>query len=301
MADRRFDLNELRERVRRRGLLRAFIEGPPAAPEPAQPPPEAPPLEWRVEQDSAPPPAAEPDERDTIEFAVDPEVTEKLRGCRLSCTAVITAVADLPAIEAGGQVLEVGLVRMTVRRPEGDAECCVRQAIPPEVRGVVGPGAGVMVLAHEHDRGVAAIDWTATGEWVGANLSFPTAHQQYDWPPRSEWPSRGRIEVHDLNGQAEELDERRGKWSLATAALVSLTPLRTRVAQRDEWQIVLQLADGQTVEIRDRVPLLALARLRPGNDPRVGTPIDVMLSGEGEVAVDWESTLRQPELRTTRF
>jgi hypothetical protein len=33
----------------------------------------------------------------------------------------------------------------------------------------------------------------------------------------------------------------------------------------------------------------------------VGTPIDVMVSVEGEVAVDWESTLRQPELRTTRF
>jgi hypothetical protein len=301
VADRRIDLNELRERVRRRGLLGAFTERPSAAPEPAQAPP--PPLEWRVEEDPPPPPpaAAEPDERDTVEFVLDPQVAEKLRGCRLSCAAVITALADLPAIEAGGQVLEVALVRMTVRRPEGDAECCVRQAIPPEVRGVVGPGAGVMVLAHEHDRSVAAIDWTATGEWVGAKLTFPTAHQQYDWPPRSEWPARGRIEVYDLNGQAEELYERRGKWSLATAALVSLTPLRTRVGQRDEWQIVLQLADGRTVELRDRVPLLALARLRPGNDSRVGTPIDVMVSVEGEVAVDWESTLRQPELRTTRF
>ena len=64
---------------------------------------------------------------------------------------------------------------------------------------------------------------------------------------------------------------------------------------------MLQLADGRTVEIRDRVPLLALARLRPGEESRVGTPIDVMVSGEGEVAVDWESTLRQPELRTTRY
>jgi hypothetical protein len=297
VADRRFDMNELRKRVRARGLLRAFVEGPERPPEAAKPPP----LEWRVEQDPAPPPPAEPEAQDTIEFVLDPDVAEKLRGCRVSCAAVITALADLPAIEVGGQVLEVSLVRMTVRRPEGDAECCVRQAIPLEVRGVVGPGAGVMVLAHEHDRSVAAIDWTATGEWIGTKLSFPTAHQQYDWPPRDEWPARGRIEVHDLNGQVEELDQRRGKWSLATAALVSLTPLRTRVNQRDEWQIMLQLAGGQTVEIRDRVPLLALARLRPGNEARVGTPIDVMVSGEGEVAVDWEATLRQPELRTTRF
>ena len=190
MADRRIDLNELRERVRRRGLLGAFAERPPTVPEPAQAPP--PPLEWRVEDDPLPPPAAAgPDERDTVEFVLDPEVAEKLRGCRLSCAAVITALADLPAIEAGGQVLDVALVRMTVRRPEGDAECCVRQAIPPEVRGVVGPGAGVMVLAHEHDRSVAAIDWTATGDWVGAKLTFPTAHQQYDWPPRPDWPAPG--------------------------------------------------------------------------------------------------------------
>ena len=49
------------------------------------------------------------------------------------------------------------------------------------------------------------------------------------------------------------------------------------------------------------MPLLALARLRPGDDSRVGTPIDVLVSGEGEVAVDWEATLRQPELRTTRY
>ena len=49
------------------------------------------------------------------------------------------------------------------------------------------------------------------------------------------------------------------------------------------------------------MPVLALARLRAGDEPRVGTPIDVLVSSEGEVAVDWEATLRQPELRTTRY
>jgi hypothetical protein len=48
------------------------------------------------------------------------------------------------------------------------------------------------------------------------------------------------------------------------------------------------------------MPLLALARLHVGEDARVGTPIDVLLSPDGEVAVDWESTLRQPELRPRR-
>jgi hypothetical protein len=243
----------------------------------------------------------EPDVQDTIAFETfEPQVAERLAGCRISCAAVITALADLPAIEARGRVLEVALLRMTVRRPEGDSECCVRQHIPAEIRGVVGPGAGVMVLAHYNERNVAAVDWKATGEWVGAKLSFPTAHEQYAWPPREDWPANGAIEIHDANGHRIELDERRGKWNLASAGLVSLTPLRSRVDQRDEWEIALQLADGSTVEIRDRIPLLALARLRPGNEPRVGTLIDVLVSGEGEVAVDWEATLRQPELRSPR-
>jgi hypothetical protein len=296
VAERRIDLNELAKRVRRRGLLRALVEGPAAPPPPPRPPaPE--PLE-RAPEPGPLAPEVEPDLTETVEFELDPEVSERLRGCRLSCAAVITGLADLPAIEAGGRVLEVALLRMTVRRPEGDAEACVRQHIPSEIRGVVGPGAGVMVLAHDNDRSVAAVDWIATGEWIGAKLTFPSDHEQYDWPPRSDWPERGEIEIHDLNGQREELDERRGAWNLASAGLVSLTPLRSRVDHRDEWQIALQLANGKTVEIKDRVPLLALARLRPGDAARVGTPIDVLVSSSGEVAVDWEATLRQPELRS---
>jgi hypothetical protein len=288
VADRRIDFNELRKRVRRRGLLRALAEGPPRPPAPEPGPPPAPSsepeFEWRVDDDPAP--LVEPDAQETIEFKVDPQVTERLRGCRISCAAVITAVADLPALEVNGKVIEVALIRITVRRPEGDAESCIRQHVPPEIRGVV-------------ERSVAAIDWTATGEWIGAKLTFPTAHEQYDWPPREEWPEPGAIEIHDGNGHREELDERRGEWNLASAGLVSLTPLRSRVDQRDEWQIALQLGNGSTVEIVDRVPLLVLARLRPGNESRVGTPIDVLVSSDGEVAVDWEATLRQPELRST--
>jgi hypothetical protein len=60
------------------------------------------------------------------------------------------------------------------------------------------------------------------------------------------------------------------------------------------------MRDGTTVEITDRVPVLALARLSGADDTRVGTPIDVLISAEGEIAVDWEATLRQPELRPRR-
>jgi hypothetical protein len=291
------DLTEFARRVRRRGLLRALAEG--SAPSaPSAPPPR--PQERPVEPPPPPQPPAEPETQPTVEFELDPVVTERLQGCTVAGSAVITGVADLPAVEAGGRVIEVALLRMQVRRPEGDTECCVRQHVPPEIRGVIAPGAGVMVRAHENDRSVAVVDWTATGNWIGAKLTSPSAPEQYDWPERSEWPARGSIEVHDVDGLRAELDERRGKWSLASADLVSLTPLRSRVDQRDEWQVALQLGDGSTVEIRDRMPLLALARLRPGDTTRVGTPIDVLVSADGEVAVDWEATLRQPELRVPR-
>ena len=288
MPQRRIDLNELAKRVRRRGLLRALAERP------QRPPPLAP------AEPIAPPPAPlapKQDSQDTDEFEAISVVGGRLARCRLSAAAVITGLADLPAIGVGGQVIDVALLRMRVRRPEGDFECCVRQHVPREIRAVMAPGAGVMVLAHENDRAVAVVDWTATGEWIGAKLTFPMAEQQYDWPPREEWPEAGEIEVYDIDGHHEELDERRVTWGLASADLVSLTPLRSRVDQRDEWQIALRFNDGGTVSVRDRVPLLALARLRMGNESRVGAPIDVLVSRDGEVAVDWEATLNQPALR----
>jgi hypothetical protein len=283
------DLNEFASRVRRRGLLRALAEGP-DSPTPLQR------STLRVPEQPAPPADTQP----TVEFSLDPVIEQRLAECTLSCAAVVTGMADLPAVERGGRVIEVALLRLRVRRPEGDAECCVRQHLPREIRGVVEPGSGVMVLAHTHDRAVAVVDWAATGEWIGAALTFPSAPEQFDWPPQEEWPERGEIEIFDVNGLRERLNERRGAWILGSAGLVSLTPLRTRIDQRDEWRIALQLRDGRTVQIKDRMPLLALARLHAGDEPRVGTPIDVLVSSDGEVAVDWEATLRQPELRPRR-
>lgn len=283
------DLNEFARRVRRRGLLRALAEG-----QSAPPPRPAPPVL------TPPSPPASHDEQPTVEISLTALIGERVSGCTLSCVAVVTGLGDLPAVEVGGRVIEVALLRLRVRRPEGDTELCVRQHVPREVRGVLDPGSGVMVLAHTHDRGVAVVDWAATGEWIGGTLTFPSALEQYDWPSREDWPAPGEIEIYDVNGLSERLDQRRSAWILGSADLVSLTPLRSRVDRRDEWRIALQMRDGRTVQIKDRMPLLALARLHVGEDARVGTPIDVLLSPDGEVAVDWESTLRQPELRPRR-
>ena len=284
------DLNDFRKRVRRRGLLRALAEGP------SQPPPRQAP----AERSPLPVPPRPPAEQDTVEFELDPQIRERLAACTLSCAAVVTALADLPAVERGGEVIEVSLLRLRVRRPEGDADSCVRQHVPPEIRGVLEPGSGVMVYAHASDRSIAVVDWGATGDWIGAKLTFPTAPEQYDWPPPEEWPEAGEIEVYDVNGLRERLDERRGGWTMASAGLVSLTPLRSRVDRRDQWRVVLMMRDGSTVELTDRMPVLALARLHAGDEPRIGTPIDVLVSSDGEIAVDWEATLRQPELRGPR-
>jgi hypothetical protein len=283
------DWNEFGKRVRRRGLLRALAEGvgapPPASGLPGAPvvPPAPPPVE---------PPPSRADLERTAEIPVDRIVAERVAACTQSCPAVVTGLADLPALERGGRVIEVALLRLQLRRAEGDVECCVRQHVPPQIRAVLEPGAGVMALAHEHDRAVAIVDWEATGDWVGEQLTFPRDLEQYDWPPVEEWPARGGLEVHDVNGLRERLNERRAAWILASADLVSLTPLRSRVDSRDEWRVALQMRDGHTVQIKDRTPLMALARLQVGDETRVGTPIDVLVSAEGEVAVDWEATLR---------
>jgi hypothetical protein len=284
--------------VRRRGLLRALAEGPPPPPI-RKPPPVPEPPAPRVEEPA--PRVEEPAPRveEPAPPPIDPELAARLAGCTLSCSGVIAGLADLPALPAGEQVLDVALLRLRVRRPEGDVACCVRQHVPSEVRGVLGPGAGVMVLAHENDPRVAVVDWAATGTWLGARLTFPTTPEQYDWPPVEEWPASGEIEIHDVNGHREELDRRRSEWRFGFADLIALTPLRTRVDERDEWRVTLQLADGNTMAIKDRVPLMALSRLRAGGEDRVGTPIQVLVATNGDVAIDWEATLRMPELRSS--
>jgi hypothetical protein len=302
------DLNDFARRVRRRGLLRVLAEGATAPPRQrpatpvatphASPPSARPPA--RPAREPAPP-APEPEKlENTAEIPLDEVIAGRLAACTLSCTAVVTGLGDLPAVERRGRAIEVALLRLRVRRPEGEREVCVRQHVPAEIRGLIEPGVGLMVRAHEHDVAVAVVDWEATAARIGATLTSTSALEQYDWPPRDEWPAPGEIEIFDVNGLRERLAERRGQWILGSAELVSLTPLRSRVNQRDEWRIALHMRDGRTVQIKDRPPLLALARLYAGDEARIGAQIDVLVSPEGEVAVDWEATLRQRELRARR-
>jgi hypothetical protein len=211
----------------------------------------------------------------------------------VGCTAVVAGLADVPAVVAGPELIDVALLRLRVRRPEGEVESCVRQHVPPELRAELTPGVGVMALAHGTDPHVAIVDWHATGDWIGAQLTYPDDPHQYDWPPAEQWPANGQIEVHDLNGQREELDRRRVEWRLASADLLALSRLPSRANQRDEWRVTLELGNGNTIAIKDRVPMLAVARLRTDGEDRVGAPVDVLVSPDGDVAVDWEATLRR--------
>ena len=53
------------------------------------------------------------------------------------------------------------------------------------------------------------------------------------------------------------------------------------------------MLDGHPVRVAERVPQFAAARLfAPGPTARVGTPVLVLRSPAGELAVDWEATLK---------
>jgi hypothetical protein len=206
---------------------------------------------------------------------------------------VVTGLADLPALAVGDEVLDVALVRMRVRRPEGEIECCVRQHVPPEVRAELVPGASLIALAHQTDPLVAVVDWGATGDWTGSHLTHPSNPRQFAWPPTEEWPVSGQIEVYDVNGHREELERRRVEWRLASADLLAMTRLPSRVDEREEWRVTLELSDGNTIAIKDRVPMLAVARMHAGDLDRVGSHVAVLVSADGDVIVDWEATLQR--------
>jgi hypothetical protein len=103
------------------------------------------------------------------------------------------------------------------------------------------------------------------------------------------------------------IEERRASWTPAQATLQGGSTRGGYTDSRTVWKLELQLENGRTT-ISERVPSLAAARLlqtRAGAKrlgglaetvetvARVGTPLAVLVSPQGEVAVDWEATLRQ--------
>jgi hypothetical protein len=216
-----------------------------------------------------------------------PRASARLRGCTVACEAEVTGVADLLRLElssgheGGTAGFDVALARLRVFRPDGEAEACVRQHIPPAARATFGPGLRLPARAHPTERAVAVLQWPET---------VATA-VQYAWPDHPDWPAPGRIEVRDKGRYQRRLAERRAQW---TAARATLAGGRTRGALTDsrvDWKLDLVL-DGHPVRVAERVPQFAAARLfAPGPTARVGTPVLVLRSPAGELAVDWEATL----------
>jgi hypothetical protein len=253
---------------------------------------------------------------DKFDQAVDtanaPIRTARVRACTLECDAELTGMADRPAVggESGGGY-EVLLLRLRVDRPEGLVECCVRQSVPIEEKRLLAPGARLRVLTHESDPSIAIVKWEESFTPIG-DVPKPVAEVfQYDWPDPEDWPAEGAIEIRDDAFYRRKLEKRRATWSSAGARLVGGKDTGSRTNDRADWKLDLQLDDGRQVRVKERVPHLALARLVhlhytyivPGvvdtvqATIRTGAPIAVLVSPKGEVAVDWEATMRYPELR----
>lgn len=245
--------------------------------------------------------------------AANPIATGRVKRCTIATRAQIVGIADLPAIGyENARHLPLTLFRVRVERPGGEAETCVRQHFPREIRRLA-PGSSVRALAHETEPRFVVLDWKTTGERIGVQLSWTATLDQYAWPGPDEWPAVDAIEVRDGARRTRRLRERQASWSTVTARLAGARPTGAWVDNREEWKLVLDLGARQ-VGVTERVPDLALAKLtgvREGPSKlggmvttvetvaNVGAPLIALVSPAGDAAVDWEATLNQPELRAT--
>ena len=221
-------------------------------------------------------------------------------------------MADIVRVESGGPQgaqagFDVALLRLRVLRPDGEAEACVRQHVPPQARPPLRPGFGVMALAHDTDPAIALVDWDATAHALNHQLDWVVTAQQFKWPDADEWPPAGEIQVRDRGRYERRIAERRASWTPAQATLQGGGTRGGLTDSRVVWKLQIQLPDG-AITISERVPSLAAARLfetRTGAKrlgglaetvetvARVGTPLAVLVLPTGEVAVDWEATINQ--------
>jgi hypothetical protein len=239
--------------------------------------------------------------------------TARVKACTVECDAELTGMADRPAVgsDTVGAGYDVLLLRLRVARHEGTVECCVQQSVPIEQKCVLAPGARLKVLAHESDPGIAIVKWDEAFKPIG-DIPKPMAEVfQFAWPDREDWPAEGAIEIRDDGRYRRKLAERRTTWASAGARLAGGKDTGSRTNDRADWKLDLQLDDGRQVKVKERVPHLLIARLvhhhitylAPGivdtvtYTVRAGAPIAVLVSPKGEVAVDWEATMRYPELR----
>jgi hypothetical protein len=245
--------------------------------------------------------------------AANPIASRRLQGCTVPARAHILGIADLPSIGyEHARHLSITLFRVRVERPDGEVETCVRQHFPREIRRLA-PGSSVRALAHADDRRIVVLDWKATSAATSLDLTIPGTLDQYAWPDEPEWPAAGTIEVRDVPRHAARLAERRARWTPARARLADAQPTGANLENRVEVELTLDV-DGRRVTVRERTPDLALAKLVGYSEgesklggivtpidvvANVGAPIAALVSPAGEVAVDWEATLNQPEMRAT--
>jgi hypothetical protein len=253
------------------------------------------------------------DEADRVVFS--PIAYPRAKACTIPCAAQVVGLADVPDVSYREHAsMEVALFRLTVERPDGAVEVCVRDHVPLELRRSLIPGLRIRVLAHESERAYAIVDWPATSKDFG--IDRPTlsrgcdTYAQYDWPDVGEWPAPGAIEVRDNWRHRRRFAERRATWTPMTARLVSATATGGELGSRGQWKLELALPNGGVARVKERVPNLAVARIvgyrardllggrvkKIETVVRPNTPIAVLVSPTFAVAVDWEATIRFPEL-----
>ena len=153
-----------------------------------------------------------------MDKVANPIVSARLGKCTIPTRAHILGIADLPALGYEHAThLSITLFRVRVERPDGDAETCVRQHFPAEIRRLA-PGSSVRALAHESDPRFVVLDWRETGARMGIALTTTGTADQYAWPDEDEWPAVDAIEVRDNGRHTRRLAERRAQWSPVPAA-----------------------------------------------------------------------------------
>ena len=234
-----------------------------------------------------------------------PRAHGRARDCTIPAPARLVALADdrrTAGSESGGQGVEVALLRLAVGRPEGEVEVCVRQFVPLALRDPLRLGDALAVLAHERDPAIAIVDWQAVAVARGMALSWVGSSMQFAWPGRDQWPAVGTVAVRDGARHERKLAQRRAAGTPAWARLLDASSRGALTDSREDWKLALEL-DGRRVDVRERMPWLAVAQLverveRPGRmvtrierRARAGTPVAVLVGPGGDVAVDWERTL----------
>jgi hypothetical protein len=222
--------------------------------------------------------------------ALAPRSAARARRCTMPCSATLTGLADLQrSPDDPGEAYDRTLLRLRVARPDGEVECCVRQNVPFAIAAELAPGTGLAALAHDEDPAIAVVDWLEVGRHTGVGLNPIRTARQYAWPKTEEWPAPGAIEVRDGRRHSRRLESRRREWRSATAQIAGAKTRHGITDGREVWTLDLRLDDGTAVTVKDRTPLLAVARLDRLRES--ATPIAVLVAADGDVAIDWEASL----------